>query len=462
MFRISRLAAVVATLVAVLTTGVTWWSDDPRRAADAGLYEEQAYRLATTGDFVRPQEDEGWRVHDGERYSTHPVGYVVYLAAIYLSYPAIGELSAECITDTGCRPGQPVRDRMRFAGSAMRGIAAAAVVLVTALFSANMLLALAAGVVCMVLMMAQWDTPAVMAGGLLLAHAALAAKAWQRPSIRVGVLSGLALGALVLVRSIYLYSLVIVPLVWLAGIWLIPSQRRRTAPAFVALTLSACVVVAPWMTRNWVQGGAFAVSAGGGLILAIRAEYGLMTWPEVGSAFAYFLPTHVPFRASAMRRLTAGPNGYVRFNRDDERSYYRRTLLRAGRVASLADAADPEWRTASIARQDAALSAAAMAVYREHWLKQIALTVVFLHRGTGRRRVAPGCAAVPASGVPPPGLQAGLPVGSDALDGRDVIDRHALHCAVLVPVYSCGNGAPGAGSSGPVGVRSRVEGTRDI
>ena len=51
------------------------------------------------------------------------------------------------------------------------------------------------------------------------------------------------------------------------------------------------------------------------------------------------------------------------FNRGDERSYYRRTLLRAGRVASLADAVDPEWRTASIARQDAALSAAAMAVH---------------------------------------------------------------------------------------------------
>ena len=41
-----------------------------------------------------------------------------------------------------------------------------------------------------------------------------------------------------------------------------------------------------------------------------------MTWPAVGSAFAYFLPTHVPFRASAMRCLTAGPNRYVRFNRD--------------------------------------------------------------------------------------------------------------------------------------------------
>ena len=338
--------------------------------------------LATTGEFVRPQHEGRWTVHDGERYSTHPVGYVVYLAAIYLSYPAIGELSAECIIDTGCRAGRPVRDRMHFAGSAMRGIAAAAVVLVTALFSANVLVALAAGVVCMVLMLTQWDTPAVVAGVLLLAHAALAAKAWQRPSIRVGVLSGLALGALVLVRSIYLYSLVIVPLVWLAGVWLIPSQRRRTAPAFVALTLSACVVVAPWMTRNWVQGGAFAVSAGGGRVLAIRAEYGLMTWPEVGSAFAYFLSNRVPFRAAAMRRLTAGPNGYVRFDRGDERSYYHRAISRTGRVASLADAADPGWRTASITRQDAALSAAAMAVYREHWLKQIALTVVFLHRGT--------------------------------------------------------------------------------
>ena len=382
MFRISRLVAVVATLVAVVTTGVTWQSDEPPRAADAGLYEEQAYRLATTGEFVRPQHEGDWTVHDGERYSTHPVGYVVYLAAIYLSYPAIGELSAECIIDTGCRAGRPVRDRMHFAGSAIRGIAAAAVVLVTALFAANVLVALAAGVVCMVLMVTQWDTPAVMAGLLLLAHAALAAKAWQRPSIGVGVLSGLALGALVLVRSIYLYSLVIVPLVWLVGIWLIPSQRRRTAPAFVALTLSACVVVAPWMTRNWVQGGAFAMSAGGGRVLAIRAEYGLMTWPEVGSAFAYFLSNRVPFRASAMRRLAAGPNEYVRFDRGDERSYYRRAVSRTGRVASLADAMDPGWRTASIARQDAALSGAAMAVYREHWLKQIALTVVFLHRGT--------------------------------------------------------------------------------
>ena len=215
----------------------------------------ESYRITAQSSLAKINSERDNPFHDGERYSTHPVGYVVYLAAIYLSYPAVGELSAECITDTGCRAGQPVRDRVRFAGSAMRGIAAAAVVLVTALFSANMLLALAAGVVCMVLMMAQWDTPAVMAGVLLLAHAALAAKAWQRPSIRVGVLSGLALGALVLVRSIYLYSLVIVPLVWLAGIWLIPSQRRRTAPAFVALTLSACVVVAPWMTRNWVQGG---------------------------------------------------------------------------------------------------------------------------------------------------------------------------------------------------------------
>ena len=156
LFRISRLVAVVATLVAVVTTGVTWRSDERRRAADAGLYEEQAYRLATTGELGRPQHEGLWTVHDGERLSTHPVGYVAYLAAIYLSYPAIGELSAECIIDTGCRAGRPVGERMHFAGSAMRGIAAAAAVLVTVLFSANVLVALAAGVVCMVLMMTQW------------------------------------------------------------------------------------------------------------------------------------------------------------------------------------------------------------------------------------------------------------------------------------------------------------------
>ena len=371
------IVVIIAALVAVVTTVVTTWQSDTA-AADANLYAKQAYRLATTGEFVLPPDGLG----EGERYSTHPVGYVVYLTALYLSFPEIGEISVECIIDTACQRGSPVRERMRLAAAVMRGIAAGAAVLVTALFSAHVLVALLAGLACIVLMPMVWDTPSVLAGVLLLAHAALAAVAWQRPSVRVGILSGLVLGALTLVRSIYLYSLIVVPLVWLVGIWLIPSQRRRTAPAFVALMLSAWVVVVPWMARNWVHGGAFAVSAGGGQVLAIRAEYGLMTWPEVGSAFAYFLSNRVPFRASAMRRLAAGPDGYVRFDRDDERSYYHRATSRTGRVAALADAADPGWRTASIARQDAALRAVATAVYREHWLKQMALTVVFLHRGT--------------------------------------------------------------------------------
>ena len=54
------MTATPCALVLVVTTGVTWWLDDPRRAADAGLYEEQAYRLATTGEFVRPQEEGAW------------------------------------------------------------------------------------------------------------------------------------------------------------------------------------------------------------------------------------------------------------------------------------------------------------------------------------------------------------------------------------------------------------------
>ena len=258
--------------------------------------------------MLLPDGRGGKTIHESERYSTQPVGYVVYLTALYLSFPEIGEISVECIIDRACQRGSPVRERMRHAAAVMRGIAAGAAVLVTALFSAHVLVALLAGLAGMVLMPMQWDTPAALAGVLLLAHAALAAVAWQRPSVRVGILSGLALGALILVRSIYLYSLIVVPLVWLVGIWLIPSQRRRTAPAFVALTLSACIVVGPWMARNWVQGGAFAVSAGGGEVLAIRAEYGLMTWPEVGRAFVYFLSNRFPFKAAAMR-LASDPTG---------------------------------------------------------------------------------------------------------------------------------------------------------
>ena len=380
--RISCRVAIVATLVAVATTVVMWRAGYPWRSGDAELYESQAYRLVTTGAFVRPPYGQ-WAVHDGERYSTHPVGYVVYVATIYWFSPEVSVVSEACIIDPLCEAGRPVRDRMHMVGAALRGLSAGGIVLVTSLFGAPLLIALAAGLAGMVLMLTQWDTAAVLAGVLLLAHAALSASAWQRPSILGGILAGVTLGALVLVRSVYLYSLIIVPLVWMVGIWRIPSERRRTAP-LMALTLSACLVVGPWMARNRVQGGAFAVSAGGSSVMAIRAEYGLMTWPEVGRAFAYYLSDRVPFKGAAMRWLADGPDAYARFDRaDHERGAWWRAATRRGAAAALADARDPEWRTASIAGQDAAHRAAALSVYREHWVKQLALTVVFLHRGNG-------------------------------------------------------------------------------
>ena len=61
-------------------------------------------------------------------------------------------------------------------------------------------------------------------------------------------------------------------------------------PACAALVVAAWGLTLPWMVRNAVEAGHFGISGRAGENLAIRAEYGRMTWGEVRGAFAYYLP----------------------------------------------------------------------------------------------------------------------------------------------------------------------------
>ena len=249
------------------------------------------------------------------------------------------------------------------------------------LFTGRMTPATLAGLLCLLLL--QRDTPTLLAGLLLLAHATLAARTWSQPRLLTGLASGGALGLLVLMSAIYQYSLIGVPLIWLAGVWFHPQRRRSIAPAFAALAVAAWALTLPWMVRNATHDGTFGISGGGSKVLAHRAEYGLMTWSELRGAFAYFLPPQLPaVREPAMRWLAPDTYGYARFDRDANEGFYRRVKDRTGEVRARADRLDPGWRTADLARRDKVVRSAAANVYLETWPKQIALTAVFAHRGT--------------------------------------------------------------------------------
>lgn len=358
-------------------------TDGLPQAADPELHGRQAYHLARHGEFRFPGPIEPDSPHGAPAgaYSPQPPGYSAYLATIFLSAPEFRTLTWPCIRDPSCAAGAGVRRRARVVTAVVRSATVIAVVLAAFLFTGRLTLATLAGLVCLLLL--QRDTPTLLAGLLLLVHAALAAWTWNQPRLVAGLASGVALGLLALINATYQYSLVGVPLIWLVGIWLHPERRRLTAPAFAALAVAAWAVTLPWMVRNVTHDGAFGISGGGGKVLAHRAEYGLMTWSEVRGAFAWFLPPQLPgLREPTMRWLAPVTYGYTRFDRDSEEGFYRRVRNSTGEVAARSDRLDPGWRGASLARQDAALRAAAASVYLENWPKQVALTAVFAQRGT--------------------------------------------------------------------------------
>ena len=376
------LALVLGGVAAVASRGAGN-ADGLPQAADPELHGRQAYNLARYGEFrypgpVEPDSGQGSRAG---WHSTQPPGYAAYLAAILLSVPEFTTLTWPCIRDTSCAEGSRLRRRARSVTAVARGATVSAAVLAAFLFTGRLTPAALAGLLCLLLL--QRDTPTLLAGLLLLTHAALAARTWSRPHLLTGLASGVALGLLVLINAIYQYSLIGVPLIWLAGIWLSPEHRRSTAPALAALAVAAWGITLPWMVRNATHDGAFGISGGGGPVLAYRAEYGLMTWSELRGAFAYFLPPQLPaVREPAMRWLAPDNYGYARFDRDANEGFYRRVRDRTGEVTARADRLDPGWRTADLARQDDVMRSAAAEVYLETWPKQIALTAVFAHRGT--------------------------------------------------------------------------------
>ena len=383
----SRLSVVVLALLLGMIAAVASRSsanaDGMPQAADPELHGRQAYRLARHGEFRYPgpvEPDDRQGVAAGP-YSPQPPGYSAYLAAIFRSAPEFPTLTWPCIRDASCTAGSGVRRRARLVTAIVRGAAVGAAVLAAFLFTGRLTPAALGGLLCLLLL--QRDTPTLLAGLLLLAHAALAARTWKRPRLLTGLASGVALRLLVLLNAVFQYSLIGALLIWGAGVWLHPERGRSTAPAFAALVVAAWAITLPWMVRNATHDGAFGISGGAGKVLAHRAEYGMMTWSELSGAFAYFLPPQLSaLREPAMRWLTPDTYGYARFDRDADEGFYRRVRNSTGEVAARADRLDRGWRTAGLARQDDVLRSAAADVYLENWPKQIGLTAVFAHRGT--------------------------------------------------------------------------------
>ena len=74
------------------------------------------------------------------------------------------------------------------------------------------------------------------------------------------------------------------------------------------------------MIRSAAYAGIWGVSGSDAQVIAIRAEYGRMTWPEARGAFAYYLPFYIgSAREWIMDRVEPPLYGYTRFDRKQPR-----------------------------------------------------------------------------------------------------------------------------------------------
>lgn len=390
--------AAAALSFALCTLALSWPTGDigPPQASDREQLESIAFNLARHGEFHNGSRlAEARAAGDTTVYSRREPGYPLYLAAVYASSSGFESLDQECLMNEACEAAAPLRQRVWGLTFALGAAAVAFTFLMTfILASRSWPMALAGGTVSLLVIppILTRDIPSFLAGVLLLGHATLAAQTWRQPRLATGALSGLCLGLLVLTRAVFQYWLVGVAVVLAAGLWRDVARRRTLAPACAALVVTAWAVTLPWMVRNAVQAGHFGISGRDGEVLAIRAEYGRMTWAEVGGAFAYYLPDF-PFvggavRDRAMRWLEPENFGYARFDRANPEGFYRRIKNQKGDVAARADGIDPQWRLGIRSREhqvtrDTVLKQAAADQILADWPKQGILTVAFAERGAG-------------------------------------------------------------------------------
>ena len=380
----SLLLAAAAVLFGACGVAMSWPLVDGEglRSSDSSQYERIAFNLVRHGEFHDSRRPPQKRAAGLRPYTRRTPGYPAYLAAVFATFPEIGGIGHACISDPECAAAVPVRRRVQQATAVVVGLTVAATFLAAWVLTGSRAASAAAGLLCLLLL--PRDIPSLLSGFLLLGHAVLAAETWRRPRLVTGVASGIALGLLALTKAVFQYWLAGVVIVWLAAAWRDAGRGRASAPAFAALLVAAWSLTLPWMVRNAVQAGEFGISGRDGEVLAIRAEYGRMTWAELRGAFAYYLP--VPsaadgLRRAAMRWLEPEIFGYARFDQGNPEGFYRRARRNEGDVAARANAIDPEWRAGQAAR-DAALTRASLELMREDWLKHAALTLVFAERGS--------------------------------------------------------------------------------
>lgn len=360
--------ALLAGLLFVVAMGsmVARIEDRPEEG-DAPQYLAGAYHLVKHGVYAgRTRETEA----SVPTIKREP-GYSAFLAAVIAPSLLRESQSLDCLVaaDVPCRP---LLRRIKQANALLVCMAALIAGGAVWLLTGSALLAYLGGV-----LVAFNNTLANYANTLysenlavLLFTAGSAALmlAALRPRAPWSAAAGLLLGGMALTKAAFLYFFP-VALVWLAACHY-RAGTRRMALLLSVFAIAFWAVVAPWMARNYVQFGEWAIAGRGGSALQLRAAHDTMSNAEALVALRLW---HPAYGESYLNRNGVPPERYARLKRGEESFRYYSKEVRPKELGVPDGAPRPEYD--EVLKQDALGQIAA------NWKRHLLLTPLFLYRG---------------------------------------------------------------------------------
>ncbi|HMR34101.1 MAG TPA: hypothetical protein PKA09_24315 [Geminicoccus sp.] len=373
-FRTHRIAAACLVLVTMLMMGLRTLNL-PYSApwADQAQFLGYAYNMAKYATFSvtrrdRPRPDQ-----------MREPGYPVVLAAGLLLHPGIDldKANAPCVTEGVDDCLAPVT-WLKLVNVLFLGLSAIAVFATLLALTGNPLLAWIGHLwVLLSASYAHWASmffAEVVVGFLMVA---LSLRLWrlagQSPDRRYWFLTGLLLGALVMVKATFYY---LAPLLAVFLAVLVAARRAATlresailGALFLAGTLALTL---PWQARNLVSTGTASLTGRSGIVLYARASYDALSFEEHMAAAALFSPSNsIPERYLSQRWLTPELKEMLTGS-DNPRD---RAFARAGELRD-----QTKFGTLS-PEVDAILKKEALHHMIEHWRGHLRATLVFGWRG---------------------------------------------------------------------------------
>jgi 4-amino-4-deoxy-L-arabinose transferase-like glycosyltransferase len=175
--------------------------------------------------------------------------------------------------------------------------------------------------------------------------------------------AGVAFGALILIKAVFFYFGVVLGLVTAVF-----SMRRRSwnlVKSSLVILLVTYTIAGFWMMRNYTNFGTTAIAGRDGEVLAIRAEFSTMTWPEYRASFLAYTPIY----GQPLLDRFFDPKEYLRFDNANPDGFYRKVKNRNQMVSVRGI-------------NESALKRKSIALIKENWFKHLALTATFAYRGS--------------------------------------------------------------------------------